>query len=427
MKSLQDMENNILVLSFEAFSKESSNGKTIWSLVESLSCDNRISQIYIKGGEPNVKGNCRYFFIDEKKLVNPFLKPAKIAKEIKEVRSHSIGGDLNKKHIIKKTPFTMILRDFLWRINFSKLKKLIFDWIEEQKPKYFIYFDNDLPFLSFLACQIKKRFGCKMIYFTSENYPLKVRNYMNKRYKNSVIYSLFRKKLFICHSNLFKFTDCEIFLTDSLMKEYSSFFKLSSPHVIYPSSSCKKLPRKTKQEIFTFSYCGNLNNGRWETLLLFLDAIERHKNIKIIVASNLEKEKAEYLKKLSNVEFYGFVEYEEVISIYKKSDVLLHFESFDSLISKDNIHAFTGKVADCISCQKPFMYYGPLGNALSYFLSQNKCGFQAHSKQDLLYLIENFMIDSSFLFSLQDNSEKASNHFFNKAANNILIRELVLK
>ena len=76
------MKNNLLILSFEPFNKESTNGKTLWSMVEALQDDFKISQIFIKNLTPNVQGKYRSLLINERNIVKPFISVKKILKPI---------------------------------------------------------------------------------------------------------------------------------------------------------------------------------------------------------------------------------------------------------------------------------------------------------------------------------------------------------
>ncbi len=402
------MKSNLLILSFEPFNKESTNGKTLWSMIEGLQFDFNISQIFIKNFIPNVSGNYRSLLVNEENIIKPFISPRKIIKRVDtdlSVYNTNKSDNISKKP--KKSALTMIIRNLSWYLIYLKFK-FVFKWIEEEKPDYLFIFDSDLPFFNFFARKIKKKYNCKLIFYTSENYSLKQKNYMNGKYDRKLIFLLFKNILFKSYKKLFKHTNKEIFLTRSLLEEYSEHYHLNSPTVIYPSSEVERFSPKSREEKIIFSYCGGLGVGRWETLVIFLKTIEKFNNIKIIIASNISNEKEKEILRYKIVDYRGYVSFEEVLNIYKESDVILHFESFDELIAADCKHAFSGKIADCISSGRPFLYFGPSKNAISNFLYKNNCGFQINEINKLNSFINKIIADNKYTYLHYNNAKITS-------------------
>ena len=419
------MENNILILSFEPFTKEGSNGKTLWSMLEGFNNNCNLSHIFIKNIKPNIDANCRYLLIDESRIVNPFLSSRKICREIYYTPDKTTEKENPfRKGFTKKTPFTMLIRNAVWRLASLKFK-FVYKWIEQSRPNTLIILDSDLPFFCDFARKIKRRFGCKIVFYTTENYSLKKMNYMSENLSSkSPIFSLFRRKLFRAHKKLFRETCSEIFLTNSLKDEYMLNYSLNKPSVIYPSSYVAEMPRKASNNQLVFSYCGSLGVGRWETFISFIKEAAKY-DCKIVVASYLPKEKEMQLLEYPFIDYLGFVSFERVIEIYKDSDVLLHFESFDELIKEDCKHAFSGKLSDCISSCKPFLYYGPKGNSVSAFLQENKCGFEANDLNALKKILNLFYDNHESVFLYSNNARLTSNKYFNERENTGLMKKII--
>ncbi len=150
------MKSNLLILSFEPFNKESTNGKTLWSMIEGLQFDFNISQIFIKNFIPNVSGNYRSLLVNEENIIKPFISPRKIIKRVDtdlSVYNTNKSDNISKKP--KKSALTMIIRNLSWYLIYLKFK-FVFKWIEEEKPDYLFIFDSDLPFLTFLHGKLRK-------------------------------------------------------------------------------------------------------------------------------------------------------------------------------------------------------------------------------------------------------------------------------
>ena len=418
------MKSNILILSFEPFTKEGSNGKTLWSLLEDFDNNCNLSHIFIKNITPNIDANCRFLLIDESKIINPFLSSKKLVREVYCSKESDKKQQSFKKETKKKTPFTMFVRNALWYMVSLKFK-YVYKWIEQYKPDTLVFLDNDLPFFCYFARKIKKRFGCKIIFYSTENYSLKKTNYMSKKLSsNNPIFSLFKRSLFRAHEKLFKETSFEIFLTDSLKEEYMHNYSLNQPSVIYPSSCIGELPMKRLDKEIVFSYCGSLGVGRWETLLSFIQELAHYK-CRIIVASYLSKEQEAQLLKYPFVDYLGFVSFEKVVQIYNNSDILLHFESFNKAVNDDCKHAFSGKLADCISSCKPFLYYGPKNNSISSFLKDNKCGFEINDTNSLKAILNTFHDNPEYLFINYNNAKLTSKRYFDKDKNTDLLKRII--
>ena len=354
----------VLVVSFDCFNSSSSNGRSLGSLLQ-LTEDLIIYQIYIKNGKPDfIKGD--YCFIDENKLPKKLFNTNKCC--------HFFSFNQNSEHNLefldrncvvkrsfkrKKTPFKMFCRNMVWKLSSISLKK-IYSWSLNIKPDYVLIQAGDLPFLFDFGRKIAKKCKSKIVFYCTENYPFKKRNYTNLK-KKSLIYPFLRRKLFRATKHVVENAESLIFLTSSLEQEYKKNYDITGKtYVIYPCSDIAPMPPAPLNDCIIFSYCGNLGLGRHKTLIEIAKILsEKYKNSKFIICGNGNNKEITEIKEIENVNYLGTVSYETVLEIYNISNYIFHVESFDKLIANDSVHAFSGKIADCISTGRPFIFVGP--------------------------------------------------------------------
>lgn len=353
----------VMVISFDSINLSSSNGRSLGSILKLAESEISFSQIYIKGSDPDIFDG-QYCFISEKKLLKTFFN-VKRSTNIFEFHKgnnseKNIVSDNRTSNKIKKTPFKMLLRNIMW--SFASINmKTVFKWALNISPDYVIVQAGDLPYLLSLSVKIARKCNSKVIFYTSENYPFKKDNYTNLN-KKSIIYPLLQRKLYKATKQVVRLSSSCIFLTESLLDEYSKNYSLAcNSYVIYPYSTVSQIsPKPLNKENITLSYCGNLSLDRYKTIINIASVVySKYPGSKIIVCGNASTKIIDKLKEQCNIQYRGLVPYEEVIKVYRESDYLLHVESFDSKIANDSRHAFSGKISDCIASCRPFIFVGP--------------------------------------------------------------------
>ena len=416
----------VLVISFNCFSSSSSNGRALGSLLK-LSDELLISQIYIKNGEPDfVSGN--YCFINENQLPRKKFNIKKCVSFFnfnnsnKQCVKTTLVSDLNGAQKIVKTPFKMFLRNIAWSFA-SKSLKIIYEWADNIKPDYILIQAGDLPFLFFLGKKMAERYGSKIVFYTSENYPFKKHNYTNLG-KNSLIYPLLRKKLYNATKEIVEKAYSCIFLTESLKKEYSINYSISGKkYVLYPCSDIGELSPRKKNEQYIFSYCGNLALGRDKTLIEIAKILELYyPNCKLIVCGKCSESMLQMFKEISIIDYFGVVSYQDVIKIYEKSDFIMHVEGFNELIADDSKHAFSGKIADCISTCRPFIFVGPNKMYEFQFLESTKSALVFDSIDSFGDEISSGILER-YSFDI-NNQRSVKEKFFSKNKTQHIIEEI---
>lgn len=425
-------KTNVLVLSFEALNKESSNGRSLGSLILPLKDKINFSQIYIKGPIPTwIEG--RYLLIDERQFTRPLRR---MSKKIKILSYDGENIESNLKTYYpqssvrgKKSIIQGIIRNIVWNYHSLFFKK-IYDWIKLERPDIIILQDSSLPFFDKFALKIQKRTNCKLVLYTTEDYCLKQNSFFARKVigENFFFKHFYHKKFFKIRRKLLARSSNSIYLTKSLMDEYTqNFSTFHDGVVIMPNSSMKPFPRKKfDSKNIVLSYCGSLGHERFLTILDLINSIDKHSCFKLILASKLDKEQQELISSFKCVDYRGYVSYEEVVKIYEESDIILQIDAFDEENRFTTEHAFSGKLGDCICSLKPFLYIGPSKTDASKFLSEERCAFQINERSkidEFVFALKKCEVD---IYKNESEAKEVARRYFSSESNEAKIEKIIL-
>lgn len=390
------MNKKVLILSNECFSEISSNGRTLGSFFIGWDTKN-LAQFFIQNGTPDFK-YCDNFFkvTDRDALKSLFLKKlgGKIKKEIQENKKSSNGVVSSKN--IKKTPLTMLIRNFIWKIGLWK-RNGFYDWIKEFNPEIVLLQAGDSPFMYDLAYDVSKKFNAKLVIYNSEGYYFKDFDYFKSTGLAHLVYPVFFKILKSSLERAYRQSSYVFYICDELKREYNKVFNEKSG-VFYTSSEMLPAIKEKKNKEFIISYCGNLGINRHRSLIEIADAVQEiNSNIFINVYGKAPNEQVKKeLEECKGIKYYGMVSYEKVQEIMYSSDLLLHIESFDEFYKEDLKFAFSTKIADSLSCGKSFLLYAPENLACTKYIIENKVAHVATSKDELHDVLFRIINDDGF-------------------------------
>ena len=386
----------ILIISNECLSETSSNGRTLGNFFIGWDTKN-LAQFFIQNGTPDFK-YCDNFFkvTDRDALKSLFLKKlgGKVKQEIKE--NKEVSNQVVSSRNIKKTPLTMLIRNFIWKIGLWK-KNGFYDWIKEFNPEVVLLQSGDSPFMYDLAYDVSKKFNAKLVIYNSEGYYFKDFDYFRSTGLAHLFYPIFFKVLKSSLERAYKQSSYVFYLCDELKREYNKVFNEKSG-VFYTSSEMLPIIKEKKNKEFIISYCGNLGINRHRSLIEIADVVQEIKsNIFINVYGKAPNEQVKKeLEECKGIKYYGMVSYGEVQEIMYGSDLLLHIESFDEFYKEDLKFAFSTKIADSLSCGKSFLLYAPENLACTKYIIENKVAHVATSKDELHDVLFRIINDDGF-------------------------------
>ena len=316
----------------------------------------------------------------------------------------------------RKTPLKVLLREFVWKFGRWKGKKLK-KWIDEFNPEVVFINLADNCFTINLAVMVAKKYNIPIVAFSTENYYFKRENYLTNKY--SLLYKIINRKLKKAYKRLEKYC-VKCFLNTSLLRNlYASEFDFDCV-----CSYCKSeidfvanYKIKDREEI-KVSYLGNLGLNRHKTLIEIGQILNQiDKKIKLYVYgkakdSSVEKE----LSRSSEINYMGFVSYEEVMQIIHSSDLLIHTEYSSYENNQDLKYAFSTKIADSVCSGTPLFVYANASLALSEFLINNGCAFFECEKERLGKALQIALFDEEARRKVLECSKNVSEKYFKNSS-----------
>jgi len=113
------------------------------------------------------------------------------------------------------------------------------------------------------------------------------------------------------------------------------------------------------------------------------------------------------------INYKGFVSYDEVKNIMKKSDLLVHTENFSGFYREDLKFAFSTKIADSLASGTCFFVYAPEELAISEYLLSNGAACvvcdKAQLQEKLKNLLNDFSLCKDYVNIAQQIAEKNHN------------------
>ena len=400
----------VLVISNGCFSLTDSNGRTLAKLFNGYD-PTRLAHLHTYG-TPDFNVCSNYYKISDRDALKSFLtrKPCGgvVVNDHKQTEAAPVVGYARKG---KKTPFKMLLRELAWR--FSKCRSEALDkWLKDFSPEEILLFAGDGAFLMDLAAYVAAEFNIPVTIYSTEDYCFKDYNYITKR--KSLFYRAFKKNLDKSYRNIEKYVKQGFFNTDLLTEMYASRFSFPCS-CMYARSDMDFSPRYTPADMSSVnvSYLGNLGLNRHLPLCEIADTLAKiAPGAKLNVYGSAKPDVEKALKDNPNVDFKGFVDYEQVVSIIHNSDLLVHTEYDDDYNLLDLKAAFSTKIPDSISSGTPLLLYANESLACTDFVIKNQCAFVATQKNQLEEVLEKALSSEEERRRIIDNAEQVKARCF---------------
>lgn len=400
------IEKRILIISNACFSDSDSNGRTLSKLFQSYNKD-FLAQFFVYGS-PNFDICNKFYHVSDFDAFKSFIKFRAFGAPVNNLQKEVLA-EINKTNLtnkkIKKTPLSLLLREFVWLSERWKSQKFS-QWIDEFQPEKIFLSLGDNIFLCRLAVQISKKYNIPIYLYSTENYFLKKYNYLTNR--PSLFYKIFYFWLNRVLKDLEKYVRVGIFNTPLLMEAYASKFNYPC-ECVYSKSDIAFINNSGVVKKPIISYLGNLGVGRHKALVELANILgEVVPDAYLYIYGNLPKDKqaVQLIKNCKNIRFCGFVSYTDVVRIIHESNLLVHAELDNEFYSKDLKFAFSTKITDSVCSGTPFLIYARHDLAETIFLKQNKCAFVSNNIESLREVLLKALFDKNERIQVVDNAKK---------------------
>ncbi len=396
--------HRLLIISNNVLSKTRSNGKTVMSYFDCLSCDS-IRQLYFSTELPSIPGYS-YFQIADKDIIRGIIDPSKRGRAVAEVKEDNFKSYKQNPGSIKK-PFFRLAREVLWSGKWKS--KQLLAWLDDYKPTDIFFVGGDCLFAFKIAEYVRQRYSARFSMFLTDDYI------MPRKHESAV--SKYRRKLI--RNSLKKaidHTDQLFTISAPMRKQYKALFGKDSELAVNMSPCLKDHSIEPYQDQTVLMYAGSLYYGRDEVLGKIAEAIAKYndhadKKALLKIYTNLPPEE-NILKKIhieGASEYCGSLTNEELIKELNRSNILCIVESFEEEHMDSTRFSLSTKVSEYLSAEKPVLAVGPAGIGTIDYL------------QDAAFCItEQEMIDSRLkeLLSSEELQKKYSEIAYKKYVQN---------
>lgn len=374
----------LLIMSYNGFSDQNANGKTLKMLLNGFQSD-ELTQFYC-GAELPDPDFCKYsFHITDKQMLQSFFgKKINPIFDADTVRMETVTNKPSPmlSSTVRKHNYNFALRwirEILWLMAPWGKKKL-WKWIEESHPQAIFYMCGESIFFDRLVMQVSEKYHIPIAMYNCEAY--RIIDWRERRGIERSFYKAVEKS----YMKLSRKAALHIFNCELLQEAY---------HVKYPPIG-REIISYTPGAFYTSEYCdhgdqlmisyfGNLGVGRVDSLIDIADCLkELSEKTKVhVYGKTRSREDEEKLCSHANIIYEGFVSADKVNSVCEEADILLHTESFRKEIVHKLRFAFSTKIAQCLCAGRCLITYAPSGTASTQYLQKEKSAMVATSKDEL--------------------------------------------
>jgi hypothetical protein len=297
-----------------------------------------------------------------------------------------------------KTPFSRIIRELLWKFNTWNTKDLN-DWIAEQKPDIiFTLFGNNL-FVHDIVVKVSRKHNIPFVAYYTDDYVLNCFNnslfgrlhwlMSKKTYKKSMILA---EKCYVIGEKM----------KEDYTKAFSREFGILGNSINFENFNDFNIRQIDLGKKIVISFIGGLHLNRWRTIcelgeLMKEVNIEKSWNIEINVYALKLDEEIEYKLEQCGVNYKGALTPQGVIDTMRKSDILLHIESFDKINRTFVKYSVSTKISEYFASKRLVLAFGPHEVASIALIKDNNLGCVLtdldnwqEKKEKLIKAIENY-------------------------------------
>jgi glycosyltransferase involved in cell wall biosynthesis len=384
------MEPRVLIIGNTAIKRSNSNGLCLLNVLSAIPVSN-IASFYIQDSFPDKGVVSSSFRLTDAEKLHSYINGKSIGTIITD-DSFFQPQDQDIQHGSgKESFFRHVLREEVWQHG-KWDREHFYDWISEFKPTVLLFMNGRSPFMFDITRQISEKFNIPVVIFSSED------EYWHKPKAGNLWDWILRKKLKKATKRLNERVSHVITFNGKLQELYELEFHLPVT-TIMPSSDA--VPVNTVHASGNLFYGGNLKPYRFEALADISQAlleVEPRRFIDIY-SNDIDSKIKSHLASFSNIVIHDAVARKDLEPLREQAALLIHFESNSKKARPLIQHAFSSKIADCLSSGIPFFVYAP-----------NYCGFSSYFEQNpgaVCYVEKKEDLKPALLKALTDQEYRA--------------------
>lgn len=381
---LSKHEPKILVISNNAFSKTSNNGKTLASFFRSFSAIN-IAQLYFSSEIPTDDYFQNHYQIPDVQLLKSiFSRSITSGRVVKpcEKENHSVNSESNfinekVKTILGYSNFARIIRELIWSIGNWETEELT-NWIDEFSPDVIFLCAGDSEFAYTITRKLRDRFDSKLIIYITDDYVLPRNNF-------NIFWWFRRNRILKRIRDVLKNSNLFITISKSMSEAYKILFNKESICFMNITSSLRQnnsvAIKNDKKDTIDLVYTGGLHFNRYKTLALLAHAIKQYNISKSVNEKyaylriySINRPSRSIIKKI-NIEgvskYCGSLNSDELKDVLNKCDIPVHVESFERKNIESTRLSISTKIPEYLSLGKAILAIGPKDVASMEYLDKS--------------------------------------------------------
>lgn len=411
----------VLVISSTPWANDNSFGSTFSNFFEGME-DVQLANIFCMHGKPNNQLVQAYFQVTQGDILRNLRdKTVSCGKDLSfdPNEAAELGQTAQKGYDALRIIRWQIFfwgQDLIWKVGRWKsegLRKFLKDFSPDLifQPIYYSKHMNDL------ACYCAKVTGAPMVGYVSDDV------YTYRRFSLSPLYWL---DVCMTRPHIKKLVDsCEwLYVISDIQKtEYENIFRKECKILTKSADFSGEAPDlPPRHDPVVFSFTGNIGGGRWKSLALLAAAVEKlntetkyRAKLNIYTASPVSKAMERALNRSNASELLGRITPQQVQTVQKESDVLVHVEGLD-LKNRLAVHqSLSTKLVDYFRNGRCIFAIGTQDMASISHLTKNDVAVVATSKEDVYRQLLALMEDESLAAKKVCNAWNCGKAYHNKA------------
>ena len=390
-----DFKGKILIISAEALNSSTSNGGTLLRHISGLD-PSQISQFYIHG-DPDPSVCHHYFQVSDHDALNYFLGRKK------QPRTKTAGNSSDSEKTVKRSHKNLVLRNLVW-LSYRWWTPEFEAFVRESDPDAILFQAGDMAFIFSIALRLSKKLNVPILMYNSEYYVLKKRMYYG-----ASAFDIWLRTLHLMLKSYYKKFMKKAYFCFYVSEDLEAAYQKKYPHpgrsaALYNTSGIESVPDKHDPDQFRLFFCGNLGLGRVDSMLELAEVLnDVDPEAKIDLYGRFVADgDYERLIVAENIVFRGTVAYEELPALMAKAAMIVCAES--SIMMENHKYLFSTKIADCLSCGRPFLVYATREYPFVQYLERYDAAHIAATQEELKTVLTKCREDLDYRNSKTENA-----------------------